>query len=188
MEPQEFDLPIKPNAVHCQIYNEWTMGNTGTGPECRLIIQSPTGAAYYFDYPTFNKYYRLSHDGTPEKEIGDRIYKLLKEIITEPDNERTETWSMSVPIEHLELIRDYGKPIDMPKPKWVDSWWQLQKTIHEIEDDEYELPEEKDYALWKASKTTPAKKSKDTYYGSVNDVPFHSEWDEDPLDDLYSNI
>ena len=136
MEPtQEFDLPFRPSAVQCQIYNEWTHGNTGTGEACRLVIQSPTGAAYYFDYPTFNKYYRMAKIGTPEKEIGNRIYKLLKAIITEPGNQRTETWSMSVPIEHLELIRDYGKPIDMPKPKWADSWWELQKAMYNATDE-----------------------------------------------------
>lgn len=135
MEPQEYDLPIQPLAVQCQIYNEWTVGDTGTSEACRLVIQSPTGAAYYLDYPTFDKYYHVSHDGTPEKEIGDRMYVLLNAIITNTANKDTETWTMSVPIEHLELIRDYGKPIDMPKPAWTNSWWELQKAMHAVTDD-----------------------------------------------------
>jgi hypothetical protein len=135
MEPQEFDLPIKPEVVRCQIYNEWTVGDTGIAETCRLIVQSPTGAAYYIDYPTFKSYYHLSHDGTPEKEIGDRMYELLNVIITGTRNKDIETWTMSVPIEYLELIRDYGKPISKPKPAWTDAWWDLQKAMHEVADD-----------------------------------------------------
>lgn len=136
MEPtQEYDLPLRPSSVQCQIYNEWTVGNTGTSEACRLVIQSPTGAAYYFDYPTFEEYYHRSDDGTPEKEIGMRIYKLLHAIISDTYNKHTETWTMSVPIEHLELIRDYGKPIYKPKPEWTDSWWELQKAIYNATDE-----------------------------------------------------
>ena len=128
MEPQEYHLPIQPTAVQCQIYNEWTVGDTGTGEACRLVIQSPTGAAYYIDYPTFKRYYH--RDSTPEKEIGDRMFAFLHAIIN-TGNKDTETWTMSVPIEYLELIRDYGKPINKPKPEWTDSWWEL----HEVADD-----------------------------------------------------
>jgi hypothetical protein len=135
MEPQEFDLPIKPEVVRCQIYNEWTVGDTGIAETCRLIVQSPTGAAYYIDYPTFDKYYHLAIDGTPEKEIGNHMFAFLHAIISDTSNIHTETWSMPVPIAYLELIRDYGKPIDMPKPDWMETWWDLQKAMHEVSND-----------------------------------------------------
>jgi hypothetical protein len=112
------------NSVQCQIYNYWTGENNGGHTSaCRLIIQSPTGAAYYLDYPTFAKYYNAS----PSTPIGKQMYDLLHRVIVESDNINAETWTMTLPIEYLKLFKEYGQPIVLEsKPAWMDFWLELQ--------------------------------------------------------------
>ena len=130
MEPIEDSMePIEDNntdTIQCQLYNDWTRPGFGRGDNCRFIIQSPTGIAYVITYPMFERYRdQLDMD----RDVYNRFYKMLEYHLITRNYQNIDTWIASVSYEDMCLIRDYGKPIDMPKQDWMYTYDGLREEI-----------------------------------------------------------